>query len=96
MAQIRITPEQMLSRSAEYHTEAQNIEQVINRMTNLISALQTEWEGAASDSFANQFEQLKPSFINMQELVETISRQLKETGNAMEEMDSQIASKFGV
>eukprot|EP00828_Plagiopyla_frontata_P008617 TRINITY_DN14332_c0_g1_i1.p6 TRINITY_DN14332_c0_g1~~TRINITY_DN14332_c0_g1_i1.p6 ORF type:complete len:116 (+),score=16.48 TRINITY_DN14332_c0_g1_i1:399-746(+) len=94
--QIRISPEQMLTRSREYQTEADNIDQVINKMTSLINTLQSEWEGAASQSFANQFEQLKPSFINMKDLVETISRQLQETGNAMQQMDSEIAGKFGV
>jgi len=94
--QIRITPAQMLTRSKEYQTEADNIGQVISKMDNLINELQNEWEGAASQSFANQYQELKPSFQKMQELVETISTQLQQTGNAMEQMDSDIASKFGI
>ena len=94
--QIRISPEQMMIRSREYQNEADNIQQVIDKMTSLIDALQSEWEGAASESFANQFEELKPSFINMRELVETISHQLSQTADAMEQMDNDIASKFGV
>lgn len=86
----------MMIRSREYQNEADNIQQVIDKMTSLIDALQSEWEGAASESFANQFEELKPSFINMRELVETISHQLSQTADAMEQMDNDIASKFGV
>lgn len=94
--QIRISPERMLERSREYQTEADNIQQVIEKMTSLIGELQTEWEGAASTSFANQFNELKPSFINMHDLVETISRQLSQTGQAMQQMDEDISRRFGV
>lgn len=94
--QIRISPEQMMMRSREYQTEADNIQEVIDKMTSLLDALQSEWEGAASESFANQFEELKPSFLNMKELVETISHQLSQTAEAMEQMDNDIASKFGI
>lgn len=94
--QIRISPEQMMMRSREYQTEADNIQEIIDKMTSLLDALQSEWEGAASESFANQFEELKPSFLNMKELVETISHQLSQTAEAMEQMDNDIASKFGI
>ena len=94
--QIRISPERMLERSREYQTEADNIQTVIEKMTSLINELQTEWEGAASRSFAEQFNELKPSFINMHDLVVTISRQLNQTGQAMQKMDEEISKKFGV
>jgi WXG100 family type VII secretion target len=86
----------MLERSRDYHQEAEKINEVINRMTSLISELQTEWEGQASKSFENQFNELKPSFVNMHNLVETISHQLQQTGSAMQERDQDIASQFGV
>ncbi|AKA71545.1 MULTISPECIES: WXG100 family type VII secretion target [Clostridium] len=94
--QIRISPERMIERSRDYHQEAEKINEVINRMTSLISELQTEWEGQASASFANQFNELRPSFVNMHDLVETISHQLQQTGSAMQERDQEIASQFGV
>lgn len=94
--QIRISPGQMETRSREYQTEAENIQNVIVKMDSLINELQSEWEGSASQSFANQYQELKPSFVNMRELVETISRQLQQTANAMEQMDTEIAGKFGV
>ena len=94
--QIRISPERMLERSRDYQTEADNIQTTIDRMTSLINELQTEWEGAASASFAEQFNELKPSFINMHDLVETISRQLSQTGQAMQQMDEDISKKFGI
>jgi len=86
----------MFNRAKDYNTEADIIGQVISKMDSLISQLQTEWEGAASRSFADQYQELKPSFQKMQSLTETIASQLQQTGNAMEEMDKEIAGKFGV
>lgn len=93
--QIRISPEAMRGRSNEYHQESVAIETVISKMDTLIARLQEEWEGQASHSFEQQYNELKPSFKNMQTLVETIARQLQQTAQAMEDMDKDIASKFG-
>ena len=94
--QIRITPEQMVSKSKEYQNEAEIIGQVISKMDSLIDQLQGEWEGEASTKFADQYHELKPSFQKMQELTITIATQLQQTGQAMEQMDQDIAKQFGV
>ncbi|MGE5628786.1 MAG: WXG100 family type VII secretion target [Solirubrobacterales bacterium] len=96
MGQIRITPSTMLERSKEYLTEASNIENVIQKMDSLINELQGEWEGNASAQFANQYQELRPSFLNMQTLTETIAKQLQQTADAMEQMDLDISKQFGV
>lgn len=92
---IRLTPQDMRSRAGEYRTEADNIESVIAKMDNLISTLQEEWEGAASTSFADQYQQIRPSFVDGKELVTTVAGQLDSTANALEELDQNISSKFG-
>ncbi|AGF54056.1 MAG: hypothetical protein K0R54_5825 [Clostridiaceae bacterium] len=94
--QIRITPERMFERAKEYLGEAEAIGQVISKMDTLINELQSEWEGQASAKFADQYNELKPSFQKMQELTETIAKQLQQTGNAMQQMDQDIANQFGV
>ena len=94
MAQIRMTPEQMRSRSAEVQTQGENFGEVINRMQNIINELQTEWEGQASRAFADQFNRLKPSFNDMRQLIEDIGTQLYATANAVENLDQEIASRF--
>ena len=92
--QIRLTPETMRQRSGEVRTEGQNFEQVISKMQSVINELETEWEGEASRRFAEQFNTLRPSFNEMRELIEDISMQLSGTADAIEQLDSDIASKF--
>jgi len=92
--QIRMTPDQMRSRSNEVRTQGQTFQDVIGRMNGIITELQTEWEGQASAAFAEQFNRLKPAFNEMRELIDNIGMQLEQTANAVEQMDAEIASRF--
>lgn len=92
--QIRITPEDMRGRAGEYSVEAQNFQEVIAKMQQLLDQLQTEWEGASSAAFADRFESLKPGFQNTQELIEEIASQLMTTAESLESLDADLASKI--
>ncbi len=94
--QIRITPEQMRGRASEFRNEGQKFEECIAKMQSLIDVLQDEWEGAASQGFANQFSTLKPSFNDMRNLVDDIAGQLDSTATAVENLDQEIAGKFNI
>lgn len=92
--QIRMTPETMRTRAAEYTTEANNLQQVINKMDNLLKQLQAEWEGDASRAYAERFGQLRPGFVKAKDLVDEISAALKKTAQIVEETDKNIAGQF--
>ena len=92
--QIRMTPEQMRQRAGEVRTQGETFQDVINRMQSIINELQSEWEGQASQAFADQFSRLKPSFNEMRQLIYDIGTQLDGTANAVEQLDQDIASRF--
>ncbi len=92
--QIRITPDQMRSRANEYRTEADNVGSVISRMDSLLSALQEEWEGEASRAYEGRFQELRPSFVRAQDLINEIAQSLDATAQSLEETDASIASQF--
>ncbi|HIW86259.1 MAG TPA: WXG100 family type VII secretion target [Candidatus Eubacterium faecipullorum] len=92
--QIRMTPESMRSRAAEYSAEGQKLQEIINKMDTLLSQLQSEWEGSASESYAQRYTELKPGFVKARELIEEISTALKSTANIVEETDTNIANQF--
>jgi len=94
MSQIRMTPEMMRSRAGEVRQQGETFQEVINRMGNIINELQSEWEGQASQAFAQQFDRLRPSFNEMRQLVDDIGTQLNGTANAVEQLDQEIASRF--
>ncbi len=92
--QIRITPDQMRSRAGEYRVEADKVNDVIGRMDTLLGNLQAEWEGAASESYAARYAELKPGFLKAEELIREIAQALDSTANIIEETDNSIAAQF--
>ena len=93
-SQIRISPDTMRQRAGQYRKEASNVNQVIAAMDNLLNNLQGEWEGEASQSYAQRYAELKPSFNNAEELIDEIASALEQTADILEETDASIASAF--
>lgn len=92
--QIRMTPDMMRERATQYRTEADTVNGVIQKMDSLLAMLQSEWEGAASESYAARYEQLKPGFMKAEELIREIAKALDSTARIVEETDANIASQF--
>lgn len=94
MSEIKMTYDTMLTRVRSYNNEAEKIGEVITTMDKLLTTLQTEWTGAASQAYADKFRELKPSFTSAQQLVKDIASALQKTAEAYKTMDDDIASKF--
>lgn len=92
--QIRITPDQMRTRANEYRGQADIVGEVIAKMDNLLNALQGEWEGSASESYAARYQELKPGFMKAQDLINEIAAALDSTARIVEQTDSDIAGQF--
>lgn len=92
--QIRMTPDTMRQRASEYRTQGENVQAVIEKMDSLLDTLLNEWEGSASEAYANKFGELRPSFVDAKQLIDDIAVALDKTADAVESTDSQIASQF--
>lgn len=92
--QIRMTPEMMRTRAGEYAAQSEMVGEVISKMDSLLTQLQSEWEGAASRSYADKYEQLRPGFVQAQELIAEISEALIKTAQIVEDTDNSIAAQF--
>ncbi|MFC0190212.1 WXG100 family type VII secretion target [Fictibacillus iocasae] len=91
---IRVTPAELVDMSGRYSNESSQVGEQISRLNSMISQLEGMWEGEASRAFSQQYEALKPSFQQMQQLLEDISTQLNNTSKALEDADNQIASQI--
>lgn len=63
-------------------------------MDNLLSQLQSEWEGEASRSYAEKYEELNPGFLKVQDLIREISEALNKTAEIVEQQDQDIAAQY--
>lgn len=92
--QIRMTPETMRERASEYRTEADTVEGVISKMDALLENLMGEWEGAASEAYAARFQELRPGFVDAENLIREIAAALDSTANIIETTDAEIANQL--
>ena len=93
---ISLTPAEMTARINEVGQAEQDYIAVFNKMKRIMSNLQQEWHGQASESFARQFEDLKNrSFEPMTRLLYDLGAQMRETLRVIEETDARIAGKLG-
>ncbi|WP_232696645.1 WXG100 family type VII secretion target [Brevibacillus daliensis] len=84
---LLITPEQIRGVSDQFRSGRESSEQIINRLTNQMTQMNSQWEGMTSQRFYQEFEQSK---VNMQYfiiLLESIQEQLKEIAHRFETVD---------
>lgn len=93
---IHMSPEQMETEALGFEKDKTEFETVVNSMQNRVTSLCETWEGASSQAFADQFEELRPSFNATSQLITDIAAQLRAISAALQDADSQIASKLGV
>ncbi|EUJ16953.1 WXG100 family type VII secretion target [Listeria aquatica] len=93
--QIRMTPAELRDRAKTYGTSARDIEQMLQRLSQLQEQLRSEWEGQAFQRFDDQFNQLKPKVTEFANLMDQIEQQLQKTASAVEEQDQQLSQNFG-
>lgn len=91
---IHITPELARTRAGEYQQQAENIASIITDLDTLISELQEEFTGKASTAFADEYERLRPGFVQAQELAENLSTNLNTIADNFEEQDTSMANQL--
>lgn len=92
--QIRTTPEEMRQRANEYRSQADNLGDIITAMDSLLTSLQEEWEGVGSESYAAKFAELRPGFVEAEQLINNIAAALDSAAEKYEETDTNIGSAF--
>jgi len=91
---IRVTPAELEQVASQYLQESSMANEQVIRLDNMIDQLVSMWEGQASQAFANQYAELRPSYVRMSQLLEEVSRQLQSASNALQEADSNVANQI--
>ncbi|TGB03457.1 WXG100 family type VII secretion target [Halobacillus salinus] len=91
---IRLTPDELREFARQYNNESANVQDLIGRLDGMSGQLQEIWEGASSEAFAAQYQELRPSFEKMTTLLAEVSQQLSNSANTLEETDQNIAGQI--
>ena len=87
MSGIRVAPDQLRERAQEYDKQGALVGDVIKSLDNLISILESEWEGNSARRYISQYQELKPSFTSMQELIADLATSLRQEADKWELAD---------
>lgn len=94
--QIRMSPDELHSKSQRYGDGAEQIDEVLSKLQSLQDELRGEWEGRAFERFDEQFQQLRPKVTDFEELLREIQTQLQKTAQAVQEQDETLSQNFGI
>jgi WXG100 family type VII secretion target len=93
---IKLSPEQMEMKAQQFMERNEEFTTVVNTMGQMVEELCSDWAGKSSQAFYDQFNGLKPSFEATKELIQSISQQLRDVSQIMQNVDLEISQKMGV
>lgn len=94
--QIKMSPDELHAKSQSYGDGAEQINDVLTRLSGLQDELRGEWEGRAFERFDDQFQQLSKKVNEFENLMREIQVQLQKTAQAVQENDEALAQNFGL
>jgi len=91
MAQIKLSPEELETSATKYASGSDEIQNVLNTLSQEQETIRSNWEGSGFESFDNQFTELKPKIQEFSELLSQINEQLRSVAQIMRDTDNDIA-----
>ena len=95
MAAIKVTSEQLQSVSSQLQSGSEDVSQRLASMEAQVRALvDADWQGAASDSFRNLYEQWHRGARDVKEALDGISQMLAGAARTYQETEDQLAAQL--
>jgi WXG100 family type VII secretion target len=91
MADIRITPESLRSKSSELKGLRGQHEEVMTRITSLVNGLSDQWSGEAQKAFQLNFNDMKPTFDKFVRILQGYAELMDKTAQEMQAADDEGA-----
>jgi WXG100 family type VII secretion target len=95
MGVLKVTSEQLISLSGSLKSGSEQVQQELDGMRRQIEPLAHDWEGAASGSFQQLWNEWQTGAKQVREALEGISKQLKAAGEAYERTESEVKQSMG-
>ncbi|WP_437582896.1 WXG100 family type VII secretion target [Paramicrobacterium sp. CJ85] len=95
MADIRVTSDSLQSVASQLSNGSQSIESQLQNLKGLVDSLVGgDWDGSASLSFSELYQQWDQSAIQLKESLQGISDLLAQAGFSYEDSEQQIGGMF--
>ncbi len=84
---IKVTPQQMRQAAQQFKNASQQSNDLVNRLNQHMSGMQTEWEGMSQQKFYQDFQQWKGTMTQFVTLLNEIGGQLDAIATRFEQAD---------
>jgi len=92
---IKMTPQELNAGAKFLGDRRETIISEVSSLKRKIDEVAAEWEGAAQNSFVNQFHEMYPMLSrDLPEIINGIEQMLNAAADAMRETDASLASAF--
>lgn len=91
---IRLNPDEIRGMASQYLQKSSEVQTLTGELDKMAEHLLSIWEGTSSSAFNEQWHELRPSFVKMQELLADVNQQLNDIARVMQETDASIASQI--
>jgi WXG100 family type VII secretion target len=93
---IMMTPQELNDGASFLHQRLEAINQEVASLKSKIDDISSRWEGAAQQSFINQFENDMYPILRdtLPQVIEGVASELDAAANAIRETDASLASAF--
>lgn len=91
---INIYPDKVGERAEQFRTQAGSLNAIIQTMDNSISGLMDEWEGESSAAFMAKYQEIRPGFLQAEEMMREIASALDKNASRYEKADARMAKQF--
>ena len=92
---IRVTPEQLQSVSAQLNSGASNIDSTLSQLMSQVAPLGSDWAGVAQARFHELWAEWQRSAEGLNQALNGIADLLQGAGTAYASAEDQVARSFG-
>ena len=90
---VKVSFSELRNASDEFETTAGQVQTITGDMMNMVNGLNSVWQGAASDSYRNQFNKLDDDMQRMIRMIQEHATDLKDMANRYETIENANADR---
>jgi len=94
MAMLKVTSEQLIALSHSLGSGSEQVQQQLVSLRNQVAPIATEWEGAASSSFQQLWQEWERSARQLHEALTGISTLLNRAGQTYQSAEDSVKSSM--
>ena len=90
MAIIQVTPELLQGKATEVRGLKQNHDDTMQKLNNLVRALNEQWKGEAQNAFVAKFDSMQAQFKNFSEMLEGYAKLMDTAAREIQNTDINL------